>query len=79
MFSFSSRSKQLVAQAGEHDAADEGARHGRVEDVRVLGQADTQRLGLGLQTKPATRATAERVLTVNLLIGTLPEGAEVSH
>jgi hypothetical protein len=39
--------EQLVAQPREHDAADESARHGRVEDVRVLGQADAQGLRLG--------------------------------
>jgi hypothetical protein len=35
---------QLVAQAGEHDAADEGARQRRVEHIGVLGEADAQRL-----------------------------------
>ena len=38
--------EELVAQAGEDDAADEGARQARIEDVEVLGQADTQGLGL---------------------------------
>jgi len=41
--------EQLVAQRGEHDAADIGARHGRIEHVRILGEADPQRgLGFGL-------------------------------
>jgi hypothetical protein len=35
---------QLVAQCGEHDAADEGARQRGVEHVGVLGQADAQGL-----------------------------------
>ncbi len=39
--------EQLVAERCEHDAADIGARHGRVEDVRILGEPDPQR-GLGL-------------------------------
>ncbi len=33
---------ELVAEAGEDDAADEGARDGRIEDVGILGQADAQ-------------------------------------
>jgi hypothetical protein len=36
--------EQLVAQAGENDAPDEGARARRIEDVRVLGEADAQGL-----------------------------------
>ena len=36
--------EQLVAQRGEHDAADEGARQRRIEHVGVFGQADAQRL-----------------------------------
>ncbi len=35
--------EQLVAQRGEHDAADVGARQRRIEHVGVLGQADAQR------------------------------------
>ena len=46
MFSFSSMSNSLSHSAGEDDAADEGARQRRVEDVRVLGEADAQRLRL---------------------------------
>ena len=36
--------EQLVAQPGEHDAPYERARHGRVEDVGILGEPDAQRL-----------------------------------
>ena len=39
--------EQLVAERGEHDAADIGARERRIENVRILGEADAQR-GLGL-------------------------------
>ena len=38
--------EQLVAQCGKHDAADEGARQRRIEDVRVFGQAEAQLLGM---------------------------------
>ena len=34
--------EQLVAERREDDAADIGAREGRVEHVRVLGEADAQ-------------------------------------
>ncbi len=46
MLSFSSMSNSLSQSDGEHDAADIGARHGRVEDVWILGKPDPQR-GLG--------------------------------
>ena len=37
--------EELVAESGEHvDAPDEGARHRRIEDVRVFGEIDAQRL-----------------------------------
>jgi hypothetical protein len=36
--------EQLVAQGGEDDPADEGARQRRIEDVGILGEADAQRL-----------------------------------
>src|SRR5512132_650145 len=35
--------EQLVAQRGEHDAADVGAGQCRIEHVRVLGQTNSQR------------------------------------
>ena len=38
--------EELVAQAGEDDAPDEGARARRVEDVGVLGEADAQGLSV---------------------------------
>ena len=34
--------EQLVAQRREHNAPDIRARHGRVEDVGILGKADAQ-------------------------------------
>jgi hypothetical protein len=39
--------EQLVAECGEHDTADIGARQRRIENVRILGKADAER-GLGL-------------------------------
>ena len=36
--------EQLVAQRGEHDAADEAAGQRRIEHVGILGQADAQGL-----------------------------------
>src|SRR5512143_877963 len=38
--------EQLVAHRREHDASDEGPRQRRIEDVRILGEADAQGLGL---------------------------------
>ncbi len=38
---------QLVAQGREHDAPDERARKRGIEDVRVLGEAEAQRLRAG--------------------------------
>src|SRR5262245_41579603 len=35
--------EQLVAQRGEHDAADVGAGQCRIEHVRILGQTNPQR------------------------------------
>src|SRR6266704_5281014 len=42
--------EQLVAERCEHDAADIGARHGRVEDIGVLGKPNSQR-GLGVDAR----------------------------
>ena len=42
--------EQLVAERCEHDAADVGARHGRVEDIGVLGKPNAQR-GLGVDAR----------------------------
>ena len=47
MLSFSSMSNSLSQNDGEHDAADIGARQGRIENVGILGEPDAQR-GLGL-------------------------------
>ena len=47
--------EQLVAQRGEHDAADEAACHGRIEDIGVFGQADAQGLCLRAGHKQAGR------------------------
>src|SRR5207253_8398088 len=35
--------EQLVAERCEHDAADIGAGHGRIEDIGILGKPDPQR------------------------------------
>jgi hypothetical protein len=45
--------EQLVAERREDDAADEGARQCRVEDVGVLGQTDAQRLRLRCERREA--------------------------
>ena len=34
--------EELVADRGKHDPTDIGSRHGRVEQVGIFGQADTQ-------------------------------------
>ena len=40
--------EELVAERGEHDAADVGARERRIEHIRILGQSNAQRrLGRG--------------------------------
>ena len=36
--------EQLVAQRGKDDAADEGAGQRRIEDVRIFGEPEAQRL-----------------------------------
>ena len=51
--------EQLVAERCEHDAADIGARHGRVEDIRILGEPDPQR-GLGLNGCPERQQQRRR-------------------
>ena len=48
--------EQLVAERGEHDAADIGARERRIENIGILGKADAER-GLGLNRQPRATAT----------------------
>ena len=60
--------EQLVAERGEHDAPDIGARRGRVENVRILGKADAQR-GLRVHaasndSSSAAAATAKRKIFI---------------
>ena len=49
--------EQLVAEGGEHDAADIGARQRGIENVGVLGEADAQR-GLGAARLRRAKAAA---------------------
>ena len=52
--------EQLVAERREDDAADEGARQRRIEDVGVLGQADAQGLRLRCERRQAERGDGEK-------------------
>src|SRR6202790_1868103 len=51
--------EQLVAECREYDAADIGARHGRVEDIGILAKPDAQR-GLGLSPGPGREQQRRR-------------------
>src|SRR4030095_16201740 len=77
-FSFSSRSNSL-----SHSPANT-MRPTKVRAMvgsRMSGSSarPIRRVWAWVANETATRANAETILTVNLLIGTLPEGAEVSH
>jgi hypothetical protein len=71
--------EQLVAQAREHDAPDERARHRRIEDVRVFRETDAKGLRIGNRNCRRKRAGCEKSHGVLLKGGTLPEAAPVSH
>ena len=55
--------EELVAERREHDAPDEGPRERRIEHVRILGEADAQRLRL--RRDRHTRGQRQRNPTAN--------------
>ena len=63
--------EQLVAERGEHDAADIGARERRIENVGVLGKADAQR-GLGRGRRRRARSSAAAAAKRKVFMAILP-------
>ena len=58
---------QLVAQRGEDDAADEGARPVRVEHVGILLQADPQRLRRRGRARSGSPAAQRAIMKIGLI------------
>ena len=63
--------EQLVAERCEHDAAHIGARHGRIEDIRILGEPDAKRR-LGLERLPEATAAEPPPLLPYARFSSLP-------